>query len=168
VRRRVAITGMGVIAPGGVGAKEFWTLLTEGRTATRRISFFDPSPFRSQVAAEVDFDPVAAGLTPAEVARMDRAAQFAVVATREAVADSGIELSERDPARVGVTVGTAVGATMGLEREYRTVSDDGQRYLVDHERAPSTWPTPWAPRARRPWCPPAARPGSTRSGTPSS
>src|SRR5207237_168129 len=92
VRRRVAITGMGVIAPGGVGAKEFWTLLTEGRTATRRISFFDPSPFRSQVAAEVDFDPVAAGLTPAEVARMDRAAQFAVVATREAVADSGIEL----------------------------------------------------------------------------
>ena len=135
MRRRVAITGMGVIAPGGVGAKEFWTLLTEGRTATRRISFFDPSPFRSQVAAEVDFDPVAAGLTPAEVARMDRAAQFAVVATREAVADSGIELSERDPARVGVTVGTAVGVTMGLEREYRTVSDDGQRYLVDHERA---------------------------------
>src|SRR5438067_13880923 len=105
--RRVLITGIGTIAPGGLGTKAFWELLTEGRTATRRISFFDPSPFRSQVAAEVDFDPVAAGLTPAEVARMDRAAQFAVVATREAVADSGIELSERDPARVGVAVGTA-------------------------------------------------------------
>src|SRR5439155_886969 len=88
------------------------------------------SPAGGDAIEEARTDPLFA-----EVARMDRAAQFAVVATREAVADSGIELSGRDPARVGVTVGTAVGATMGLEREYRTVSDDGQRYLVDHERA---------------------------------
>src|SRR5207302_3125923 len=66
---------------------------------------------------------------------MARVALLAVVAAREALADSAMELPVRDPARVGVTVGTAVGATMGLEREYRTVSDDGQRYLVDHERA---------------------------------
>ena len=58
--RRVVITGIGVLAPGGTGTKEFWDLLTEGRTATRRITFFDPNPFRSQVAAEGDFDP---GLT---------------------------------------------------------------------------------------------------------
>jgi act minimal PKS ketosynthase (KS/KS alpha) len=129
--RRVVITGIGVVAPGAIGRKEFWSLLSEGRTATRNITFFDPSPFRSRVAAEADFDPAANGLTPQEIRRMDRAAQMAVVAMREAVADSGLEYGESDPARTGVTIGTAVGATMSLEREYRVVSDDGRLYLVD-------------------------------------
>ncbi|MFD8807063.1 beta-ketoacyl-[acyl-carrier-protein] synthase family protein [Streptomyces sp. NPDC059597] len=133
--RRVVITGVGVTAPGGQGAKAFWDLLTDGRTATRRISFFDPAPFRSQVAAEVDFDPVLSGLTPQEIRRMDRAAQFAVVTAREAVADSGLAFEEIDPRRTGVTVGSAVGATMGLDQEYRTVSDGGRLELVDHTYA---------------------------------
>lgn len=55
--RRVVITGIGVIAPGGIGTKGFWSLLSEGRTATREISLFDASAFRSRVAAEADFDP---------------------------------------------------------------------------------------------------------------
>ncbi|WP_370949742.1 beta-ketoacyl synthase [Amycolatopsis sp. cg5] len=131
--RRVAITGVGVVAPGGVGAKEFWSLLSDGRTATRLISTFDASPFRSRVAAEIDFDAEAHGLTPQEIRRMDRAAQLAVVATRESIADSGIAFG--DPGRVGVTIGTAVGATMSLEQEYRVVSDDGRKFLVDHEYA---------------------------------
>jgi act minimal PKS ketosynthase (KS/KS alpha) len=129
--RRVVITGIGVVAPGAIGQKEFWSLLSEGRTATRKITFFDPSPFRSRIAAEIDFDPYAHGLTPQEIRRMDRAAQLAVVAMREAFADSGLEFGTLDPARVGVTVGTAVGATMSLEREYRVVSDGGRSYLVD-------------------------------------
>ncbi|WP_410667999.1 beta-ketoacyl-[acyl-carrier-protein] synthase family protein [Amycolatopsis sp. cmx-4-68] len=133
--RRVAITGMGVLAPGGTGVKEFWSLLAEGRTATRAITFFDPSPFRSRVAAEIDFDPEAAGLTSQEARRMDRAAQFAVVAAREAVADSALDFDDLDPARLGVTVGTAVGATTGLEAEYRVVSDDGRLHNVDHRYA---------------------------------
>jgi act minimal PKS ketosynthase (KS/KS alpha) len=130
--RRVAIVGIGVVAPGGIGAKEFWSLLTEGRTATRTITFFDPAPFRSRVAAEIDFDPVAAGLSQQEIRRMDRAVQLAVVAMREAVADSELAFDRADPARLGVSLGTAVGATMGLEEEYRVVSDDGRLYLVDH------------------------------------
>lgn len=133
--RRVAIVGAGVVAPGGIGTKEFWNLLSEGRTATRRITSFDPAPFRSQVAAEVDLDPEANGLTQQEIRRMDRAVQLALVAMREAVADSGLALAELDPTRVGVTIGTAVGATMGLEEEYRVVSDDGRLYLVDHAYA---------------------------------
>ncbi|HEX2312902.1 MAG TPA: beta-ketoacyl-[acyl-carrier-protein] synthase family protein [Thermomonospora sp.] len=133
--REVVITGVGVLAPGGVGTKEFWRLLTDGRTATRTVTFFDPAPFRSRVAAEIDFDPVASGLTYREIRRMDRAAQLAVVAAREAVGDSGIEPADLDPARRGVTVGTAVGATMSLENEYRVVSDDGRAHLVDHEYA---------------------------------
>ncbi|GHE95857.1 beta-ketoacyl-[acyl-carrier-protein] synthase family protein [Streptomyces fumanus] len=133
--RRVVITGIGVTAPGGQGAKAFWNLLTDGRTATRRISLFDPAPFRSQVAAEVDFDPVLSGLSPQEVRRMDRAAQFAVVTAREAVADSGLAFETVDPRRTGVTIGSAVGATMGLDQEYRTVSDGGRLELVDHTYA---------------------------------
>jgi len=135
MRRRVVITGIGVVAPGGVGVKEFWTLLTDGRTATGPISFFDPSGFRSQVAAEIDFDPESHGLSQQEIRRMDRAAQLALVATREAVADSELEMSGTDPSRVGVTIGSAVGATMGLEQEYRVVSDDGRLHLVDHRYA---------------------------------
>ncbi|WP_410820117.1 beta-ketoacyl-[acyl-carrier-protein] synthase family protein [Micromonospora sp. 050-3] len=131
--RRVVITGIGVIAPGGLGTKAFWELLTAGRTATRTLSFFDATPFRSRVAAEADFDPVAEGLSPQEVRRMDRAAQMAVVCTREALADSGFEVV--DPTRVGVSVGTAVGATMSLEKEYVVVSDGGRKWLTDHRYA---------------------------------
>ncbi|MCZ0210872.1 beta-ketoacyl-[acyl-carrier-protein] synthase family protein [Streptomyces achromogenes] len=133
--RRVVITGIGVLAPGGIGVKNFWSLLSEGRTATRGITFFDPAQFRSRVAAEIDFDPAEHGLNPQETRRMDRAAQLAVVATREAVADSGIELTGIDPYRVGVTVGSAVGATMGLDQEYRVVSNGGLLDLVDHTYA---------------------------------
>jgi minimal PKS ketosynthase (KS/KS alpha) len=133
--RRVAVTGIEVLAPGGMGAKRFWTRLSEGRSATRRITFFDPLPFRSRVAAEIDFDPAEHGLSPQEVRRMDRAAQFAVVAARGAVADSGIDLGSLDPHRIGVSIGSAVGATTALDREYRVVSDGGRLELVDHRYA---------------------------------
>lgn len=133
--RRVVVTGVGVSAPGGLGAKNFWDLISSGRTATGRITLFDPAPFRSQVAAEIDFDPELHGLSPQEIRRMDRAAQLAVVTAREAVADSGLDFGDLDPFRTGVTIGSAVGATMGLDREYRTVSDGGRLELVDHRYA---------------------------------
>ncbi|CAL9620115.1 Actinorhodin polyketide putative beta-ketoacyl synthase 1 [Streptomyces sp. enrichment culture] len=125
-----------MLAPGGIGAKNFWSLLSEGRTATRSITFFDPSSFRSRVAAEADFDPELHGLTPREIRRMDRAAQFGVVTAREALADSGLDLTGFDPYRTGVTIGSAVGATTGLDDEYRVVSDNGSLDLVDHRYAP--------------------------------
>jgi act minimal PKS ketosynthase (KS/KS alpha) len=135
MKRRVVITGIGTIAPGGLGTKNFWELLTSGRTATRRISFFDPSPFRSQVTAECDFDPAREGLSPQEIRRMDRAAQFAVVCAREALADAGLAQHDLPPHRTGVAVGSAVGATMSLENEYVVVSDGGRLRLVDHRYA---------------------------------
>ncbi|MCS0639615.1 beta-ketoacyl-[acyl-carrier-protein] synthase family protein [Streptomyces sp. LP05-1] len=138
MNRRVVITGIGVVAPGGSGGtQQFWSLLTEGRTATRPVSLFDASSFRSRIAAEADFDPARSGLTPREIRRMDRAAQFAVVSAREAVADSGLDLDAQDPFRMGVTIGSAVGATTGLDTEYAVVSDSGSTWHVDHEYAVS-------------------------------
>ncbi|MDQ0908901.1 act minimal PKS ketosynthase (KS/KS alpha) [Streptomyces canus] len=134
-RRRAVITGIGVVAPGGIGRKEFWELLTSGRTATHAISVFDATPFRSRIAAECDFDTAAAGLTPQEARRMDRAAQFAVVCAREAVADSGLEFDTVDSDTVGVSIGSAVGATIGLENEYAVVSNSGRDWIVDHTYA---------------------------------
>jgi act minimal PKS ketosynthase (KS/KS alpha) len=131
MNRRVVITGMGVRAPGGNSVKEFWDLLSAGRTATRRITFFDPSPYRSQVAAETDFNPEFEGLSARDVRRMDRASQFAVVCAREAVEDSGIEVGALDPHRVGVSLGSAVAAATSLEREYLVLSDSGRHWLVD-------------------------------------
>ncbi|WP_089107660.1 beta-ketoacyl-[acyl-carrier-protein] synthase family protein [Streptomyces hyaluromycini] len=133
--RRVVLTGIDVIAPGGVGRENFWDLLSSGRTATRGITFFDPLPFRSRVAAEADFDPYDHGLTPHQIRRMDRAAQFAVVAARGAVEGSGLAMADLDPHRIAVTVGSAVGATMGLDQEYRVVSDGGRLDIVDHTYA---------------------------------
>jgi act minimal PKS ketosynthase (KS/KS alpha) len=133
MKRRVVVTGIGVVAPGGTGTKQFWDLISTGRTMTRRISFFDPSPFRSQIAAECDFDPLAEGLSQQQVRRMDRAAQLAVVSARECVEDSGLDLGALDPGRIGVSVGSAVGSTMSLEREYATVSDGGRSWYVAEE-----------------------------------
>ncbi|MGW5458850.1 beta-ketoacyl-[acyl-carrier-protein] synthase family protein [Streptomyces sp. NPDC003996] len=133
MNRRVVITGMGVRAPGGLGRDSFWKLLSEGRTATRRISFFDPSQYRSQVAAEVDFDAATEGLSPREIRRMDRATQFAVVCAREAVADSGIDLEAVAPHRVGVSLGSAVAAATSLEQEYLVLSDSGRQWVMSPE-----------------------------------
>ncbi|RSM44934.1 beta-ketoacyl-[acyl-carrier-protein] synthase family protein [Amycolatopsis balhimycina DSM 5908] len=135
VAREVVITGVGVVAPGGVGAKQFWQLLAAGRTATRTISLFDATGFRSRVAAEVDFDPLPAGLTAQERDRHDRVVQFALVSAREAIVDSGLEFDTMPPDRLGVALGSAVGNTMRLEQNYCTVSDRGRNWLVDNDKA---------------------------------
>ncbi|MCB5165726.1 beta-ketoacyl-[acyl-carrier-protein] synthase family protein [Streptomyces bambusae] len=132
--RRVVITGIGVVAPGRPGTKEFWSLLTDGRTATGPITLFDATGFRSKIAAEADFDPLESGLTAEQAQRLDRAAQFAVVSAREAVADSGLA-GTNDATRTGVTLGSALGCTTRLDAEYGAVSEQGTRTLVDHTRA---------------------------------
>ncbi len=132
--RTAAITGIGVVAPGGTGTKAFWNLLTAGRTATRPISLFDATGFRSRIAAECDFVPEHAGLGVAEVARMDRVVQFAVASMREAMADSGLDFGIPAPERIGVVMGSAVGCTMRLEEHYSEVSRGGRDWLVDATR----------------------------------
>ncbi|MGW2720262.1 beta-ketoacyl-[acyl-carrier-protein] synthase family protein [Streptomyces sp. NPDC001492] len=133
--RQVVITGLGVRAPGGKGVKEFWDLLSSGRTATRRITSFDPSPYRSQIAAEIDFDPQQEGFTTEQIAHWDRAVLLAVACVREAVVNSGLELAGLRPETVGVSIGSAVGCTTSLDTEYARVSRRGEGWLVDHTLA---------------------------------
>ncbi|MFI2346143.1 beta-ketoacyl-[acyl-carrier-protein] synthase family protein [Streptomyces sp. NPDC019443] len=129
--RRAVITGIGVVAPGGIGRAPFWQLLADGRTATRTITQFDASKHRCRVAAECDFDPLALGLTPQEVRRTDRVSQLAMVAAGEALADSGLELDGALAERTGVAVGSAVGGTTTMEREYSVLSNGGRDWVVD-------------------------------------
>lgn len=133
--RRAVITGIGVVAPGGVGSKPFWEQITSGRPATRRVTLFDAEGYRSQIAGEVDFDPVAAGLRPDQATGLDRMVQFALVSLAEALTDGGLPLDGGDPGRIGVSVGTAVGCTMGLESQYAKVSSSGRDWLTDHTLA---------------------------------
>ncbi|MFG2892537.1 beta-ketoacyl-[acyl-carrier-protein] synthase family protein [Streptomyces sp. NPDC048248] len=143
--RRVAVTGVGIVAPGGVGVPAFWDLLTSGRTATRGITLFDPAGFRSRIAAECDFDPAAHGLTPEQVDRSDRYIQFARVAADEAVRDAGLDTETENPWRIGVSLGTAVGGTTRLEHDYVAVSGSGDRWDVD--------PRPAGPHLQRAFSP---------------
>ena len=133
--RRVAVTGIGVVAPGGTGVTAFWDLLAGGRTATRGITLFDPAGLRSRIAAECDFDPFAHGLDPELSQHADRYIQFAMVAAAEAVGDSGLDTGTQDPWRVAVSLGSAVGGTTRLEHDYVKVSESGRRWDVDHRGA---------------------------------
>ncbi|MGI5250199.1 beta-ketoacyl-[acyl-carrier-protein] synthase family protein [Actinacidiphila glaucinigra] len=132
--RRVVVTGVGAVAAGGVGREAFWERIVGGRPAIRRITRFDPSRYRSRIAAEADFDPRAAGLTPREIRRNGRFAQFALAVAAEALADSGLRTDAEDTDRFGVCLGTAVGATSTLEDEYMVASDGGRHWEVspDH------------------------------------
>jgi minimal PKS ketosynthase (KS/KS alpha) len=132
--RPVVITGIGVVAPGGIGVKAFWDLLTSGRTATRAISLFDATGFRSRLAAECDFDAEAAGLDAGQIQRLDRTTQFALVAAQEAMRDSGVDFAAAPPERTGTVIGGAVGCTIRLEEQYTVVSDFGRAWLVDHTK----------------------------------
>ncbi|MGW6561943.1 beta-ketoacyl-[acyl-carrier-protein] synthase family protein [Streptomyces hydrogenans] len=135
MNRRVAVTGIGVVAPGGIGSRAFWDLLAAGRTATRGITLFDPAGLRSRIAAECDFDPADHGLDPDLSRHADRYIQFAVVAAGEAVRDSGLDTDTEDPWRVAVSLGSAVGGTTRLEHDYVLVSEGGRRWDVDHRAA---------------------------------
>nr|WP_042191298.1 beta-ketoacyl-[acyl-carrier-protein] synthase family protein [Kibdelosporangium sp. MJ126-NF4]CEL19977.1 Polyketide beta-ketoacyl synthase WhiE-KS [Kibdelosporangium sp. MJ126-NF4]CTQ97201.1 Polyketide beta-ketoacyl synthase WhiE-KS [Kibdelosporangium sp. MJ126-NF4] len=129
--RRVVVTGIGVVAPGGVGREAFWDRIVSGRPAIRRISLFDPTEYRSQIAAEVSFDAKGNGLTEQEIRRNDRFTQFALVAAAEALEHSGLRPDEADADKMGVSLGSAVGATTRLEDEYVVVSGHGADWEVD-------------------------------------
>jgi len=118
---RVVVTGLGVVSPIGVGVDAFWKNALAGRSGISAIPAFDGLPlegYRSQVAGQVlDFD---AGQLPAgvHVERLDRYAQFALLAAREALEDAGLGLERENPYRVGVIMGAGMGGMLIGEEEF--------------------------------------------------
>jgi 3-oxoacyl-[acyl-carrier-protein] synthase II len=120
MRRRVVITGLGVVSPIGIGVSQFWKAALEGRsgiTALRPLADFPLDSYRCQIAGQVrDFN--AAQFLEAGVAdRVDRYAQFALIASTEAFRDAALLMEHEDPHRVGVIVGAGMGGMIMGERE---------------------------------------------------
>jgi 3-oxoacyl-[acyl-carrier-protein] synthase II len=107
--KRVVITGMGIVAPNGIGVDNFWDSLVHGRSGVRRITHFDASTYPCKIASEVkDFDPLDY-MDAKIVKRLDRYVHFSLASASMALEDSGIEIPYDDPYRIGVFVGTAIG-----------------------------------------------------------
>ena len=121
MNRRVVVTGLGVVSPIGIGIGRFSKAALEGKSGITALREFDGMPleaYRSRVAGQIlDFEP-RLYMEADQAERLDRAAQFALVAAREAVADSGLSLHKEAPHRVGVIVGAGMGAMVLGEREF--------------------------------------------------
>jgi 3-oxoacyl-[acyl-carrier-protein] synthase II len=128
-KRRVVITGMGVVAPNGIGIENFWDSLVHGRSAVRRITRFDASSYPSQIAAEVpDFDPTNY-MDFKTSKRLGRFAQFALVGSNEAIEDSEIDFEQEDPYKIGVFVGSAIGGGDIIETQQTIFIEKGLKRI---------------------------------------
>ena len=120
MRTRVVITGMGIVSPIGIGVSEFWKSALAGQSGISTITSFDPFPmdgYRSKVAGQVRDFAIERFLDSAHGERVDRYAQFALVSTKEALADSGLQMAKENPHRIGVIVGAGMGGMVMGERE---------------------------------------------------
>ncbi|THJ18893.1 MAG: beta-ketoacyl-[acyl-carrier-protein] synthase II [Nitrospira sp. CG24D] len=117
---RVVITGLGVVSPIGIGVSTFWKSAMAGQSGISAITSFDPFPmdgYRSKVAGQIrNFSPEQ-HIGSSHGDRVDRYAQFALAASREALADSGMQMEKESPHRVGVIVGAGMGGMVMGERE---------------------------------------------------
>jgi len=121
------VTGVGVVTPIGTGVTAFWDGLRACRSAVRRVTRFDPTEFRSQVAGEVsDFDPEA-WIEPRRARRLDRCSQFSLAAARLALVDAHLDLAREDPDQIGAMMGTALGGVAKAEEQHGVYLREGLR-----------------------------------------
>jgi len=114
-KRRVVITGLGLITPVGIGVGSSWKNILNGVSGISNITKFDTTGFKSQVAGEVkNFDPDLY-LNPKDSRRMDTFMQFGLVAGIEAFHDSGLEVTEENSERIGVSIGSGIGGINSIE-----------------------------------------------------
>ena len=125
-RRRVVVTGMGVVSPVGIGVDAFWNALLSGKSGVTPITEFDATDFPVKIAGEVkDFDPVKYVGDKKTVRHMDRNAQFAVAAAKMAVEDAKLDMSVEDPNRVGTIIGTGIGGIKTMEDTVERIEKRG-------------------------------------------
>lgn len=131
MRRRVVVTGLGVVSSVGIGWRPFWSAMLAGRSGIRPVRYLDTADFPTHCGGEVvDFDPL--GVMPAAVARrLGRGTQFAIAASSEAIHDAGLSGAQLAQARAGVCLGTTMADIQALETVHGAwVADEGARLPV--------------------------------------
>ena len=114
-KRRVVVTGLGVVSPVGIGVKTAWDNIIAGKSGITQITKFDTSAFASTIAGEVKDFNVEDYLSAKEARRMDTFIQYGLVAAMEAVKDSGIVVTEENAERIGVSIGSGIGGMQYIE-----------------------------------------------------
>jgi 3-oxoacyl-[acyl-carrier-protein] synthase II len=128
-RRRVVVTGLGVVSPVGVGVDAAWKAIVAGRSGIARITRFDPSPFPAQIAGEVkDFD-VSQWLSGKEARRYDAFIHYGLVAAMEAMRDAGLEQYAGDKDRFGVSIGSGIGGLPMIQHTAKAYFEHGPRKI---------------------------------------
>lgn len=126
-KRRVVITGLGIVSPLGIGVEANWRAILAGQSGITKITQFDASGYPSQIAGEVrGFDPTHF-VSEKEARRMDRFIQFGMAAGIEALKDSGLEVTEANAERIGVHIGSGIGGVRTIEDTTRAVIEKGSR-----------------------------------------
>lgn len=129
-KRRVVVTGMGLITPLGIGVEKSWDNLLLGKSGVRKITHFDASSFPTQIAGEVeDFNPEDY-IEPKEIKKMDRFIHFGVAASIMAVRDSGLSIEEGNAGRIGVYVGAGMGGLPAIEHYHKVMLERGPRRIT--------------------------------------
>ena len=128
--REVVITGIGCVTPIGTGVEGLWAGLKAKRSAVRVITRFDPTPFKSRVAAEIDGFIGADHLPEKAVRRLDRFSQLGVTAAALAVEDASLDLATEDRDRIGVTMGSALGGVAEAETQAGTYMRLGLKHVA--------------------------------------
>jgi 3-oxoacyl-[acyl-carrier-protein] synthase II len=126
-KRRVVVTGIGVLSSVGVGIQDFWTGIKSGRSGIKRVTRIVPERQSScKIAGEMtDFDPLKYGVDAKQMKRMDRFIQFAVAASNMAVEDAKLDMSKEEPTRVGTAVGSAAGGFETIEKQFNVLLEKG-------------------------------------------
>lgn len=128
-KRRVVVTGLGVVSPVGIGVQASWSDLIAGKSGITRITKFDTSNFSSQIAGEVKGFDVSQYLPAKEARRMDTFIQYGMAAGIEAIRDSGIVVTEENAERIGVSIGSGIGGLRLIEETNDTYDEGGPRKI---------------------------------------
>jgi len=128
-RRRVVVTGMGVVCPVGIGLEEAWKGLVAGKSGIGPITQFDASSYPTRIAGEVrNFDPER-WLEKREVRRNDRFIQFGLAASEMAIDDAGLDMSREDAERVGCIIGAGIGGLATIEENKDILREKGVKRI---------------------------------------
>jgi 3-oxoacyl-[acyl-carrier-protein] synthase II len=128
-KRKVVVTGLGIISPVGNSVAEAWSNIVAGKSGITNITKFDASAFASQVAGEVKGFDVDQYLSPKEARRMDTFIQFGLAAGIQAVRDAGLEVTDENAERIGVSIGSGIGGLQLIEDTDKVYQEAGPRKI---------------------------------------